>query len=131
MLWAAPQSIDHGPGSVAVSLLALTLALCVDVLGRDGGVEIAACATQAAGEIRGTGRGYDAYTRSVGRPWLAFGAGARAGGPIVGPLGWSAGALLLAPLTDEEFTVEGVSGVAYEPAPLAVVSGVGLRLSIW
>jgi hypothetical protein len=86
---------------------------------------------QVAGEIRGTGRGYDGYTRSVGRPWLGMGAGARAGGPIAGPLGWTGSLSLLSPLTDEEFTVEGVPGAAYAPSPVAGIASVGLRLSIW
>jgi hypothetical protein len=130
-LWALPQTIEHGEGQVEVSLLALTLSACLDLFGEKAAVELAACAIQAGGELRGTGHGYSAYTDSAGRPWLAFGGGARARGNIVGPLGYLLGLSLLVPLSEQRFAVEGVSGTAFEPSPVAIVAGAALRVSIW
>ena len=126
VLWAPPQSIDHGPGTVDVSLVALGIGACLELVSTFG-----VCIMQLGGELRGTGNGYDAYTRSAGRPWLAVGAGARAHGELVGPLGWVASATALAPLTEERFAVEGVPGAAFEPSPLGLLARAGLRLTIW
>jgi hypothetical protein len=130
-LWAPPQAIEHGEGRVEVSLAALMVAACLDVLGEPRTVALSACAAQAAGQLRGAGRGYSAYTDSVGRPWLALGAAVRTQGAISGPLGWNAGLTGWTPILRERFAVEGVSGTAFEPPPVALVAGVGLGLSIW
>jgi hypothetical protein len=128
-LWAPPQSIDHGPGRVEVSLVALTLSACLGIVNA-GWLDAELCVTQAAGQIHGRGRDYSAYTDSARRPWLAVGGGPHASGPILGPLGWTAMLVALAPLTDERFAVEGVSGLAFEPSPVALVAQAGFRLSI-
>jgi hypothetical protein len=130
LLWAPAQSIEHGPGRVEVSLAALLLSTCLEVV-EAGSLQLSLCAVQAAGQIRGSGHDYSAYTDSAARPWLAAGGGARGSTAITGPLGWTIGLIGLVPLTSERFTIEGVSGAAYEPSPVALVAEVGLRLSIW
>lgn len=137
-IWIAPallvapaRSIDFPPGTVDVSLTAGSLRLCGTVLGAVDGPSLSACLEPGLGALRGSGHGYasdDAGTRL----WASLGVGLVARGPIVRPFGWFAHASGFALLGHpEQFDVRGVPGIAYDPTPVGLGVGAGLRLSIF
>jgi hypothetical protein len=100
---APTRTIEFRGGEVDVRLLGGTLSGCARLVGSSDGYRADACGVIGVGEVHGWGR-YE-MSHEASRPWAALGGGATLRGPIVGPLGWGLGATLLAPVTDERFSV--------------------------
>jgi hypothetical protein len=128
-LYAPAQTIEFPPGTVSISLWALSLRGCACVLGNAKSARLSVCAVPSAGSLHAEGAGYTT-SRATSRPWLALGAELSATGPIADPLGWSLRTGLLFPVQEESFRVDGV-GVAYTPSKQAVYLAAGLSWAIW
>lgn len=138
-LWLPTRGIDHAPGIVDFWLAAGSARGCVALRGELAGPRLWLCAEPMLGVIHGSGAGY-VPDRDGTAPWFALGASALGEGPLVGPLGWSARATLVAPLTRQRFTVDRRTGtgadapvssdVVLESFPVGLLLGVGLRLTI-
>ncbi|MCC6553412.1 MAG: hypothetical protein IT372_10390 [Polyangiaceae bacterium] len=130
------RTLDQPPGTVDVSLAAATARACAALLGDLEGARLSACFQPILGSIHGQGHGYSP-DREGSATWLSLGAGALAEGPLAGPIGWSARATFVVPLTSESFTVDvredgAVRRVtAFDPSPAGLLVGVGLRATIW
>ncbi len=129
-LWLPSRSITYAGGGVGVSLEALLAELCAPVFGRDDAARVALCAVPGVGRLGGHGRGFAVGNRDAYRPWYALGASIEAQGPIVGRLGWMLGAVALAPLVREEFSIDR-AGVAYTPSLAGGALHGGVSVSIF
>lgn len=144
-VWLPQRDIAFPPGAAVIELAAATARGCATVAGRRDGPRLSACAASLLGAVHGAGEGF--FTnREDSAPWFAVGGAALAEGPLYGPLGWSARAMLLVPVTRARFTVErwdqGQGGdgqttdapatrdVVLEASPVGLLVGVGARLSI-
>lgn len=125
-LFIPTQSLALERGTIDVWLLAATANACVWPYAER--VRVGGCLGVAAGSIRGEGRGFP-VSSAASRAWLAATGAAKATGPIVGPLGWSAQAGLVVPSHRESFGIEG-AGVAYQSPSVAGILAVGLTLTI-
>lgn len=128
LLYVFDQERSFPPGTVAVSLLSGSLSGCFLPLDRPQLPRLSVCLTPMAGALRGSGRGYEA-PRSVTRPWVAVGAGAQIDGDLLGPLGWTLGGSVIAPLTREKLAIGGL-GLVHDPPVIAFVGTLGLRVSL-
>ncbi|EYF00750.1 Hypothetical protein CAP_9028 [Chondromyces apiculatus DSM 436] len=138
-LWLPSRTLDVPPGEVDVSLALATARACAAVAGRLDGPRLSACAQPMLGAFTGVGRGYNP-DRQATVLWMGLGALLLGEGPIVGPLGWSARASVVAPLVTEELTIDRVEGPvgaqtltvvsAFDPSPIGFLVGAGLRVSI-
>lgn len=134
-LWIPPRTSDVAPGTVDVWLAAATVRGCAALLGDLGGARLSLCAQPMLGAIHGEGHGYSP-DRAKTSAWAALGATALAEGGLAGPLGWSARAALVVPLTLQAFTVDVREGSvvrevsAFDPSPLGLLLGAGLRATI-
>ncbi|AUX24179.1 hypothetical protein SOCEGT47_047160 [Sorangium cellulosum] len=145
-VWLPQRGITFLSGVAITQLAATTLRGCVTVAGRRDGPRLSTCAASLLGAVHGAGEGFP-VNREEAVPWFAVGGAALAEGPLHGPLGWSARATLLVPVTRARFTVErgdrtgsgempatdapGTSDVVLDSAPVGLLVGVGARLSIW
>ncbi len=128
-LWLAPITISLPPGEVSVSLWAAFVRGCSYVVGSPEQTRLALCAHAALGVIEGEGSGY--FTNATAaRPWIAFGGAALIEGTLWKRLGWATRLSFFIPAVQESFDVANV-GVAFEPAPIGVLFGIGGRVSIW
>lgn len=134
-LWLPARTIDAAPGTVDVWLAAATARACAAVVGELEGPRLSLCAQPMIGAIHGEGTGYTP-DRAGSSVWAALGATGLAEGPLAGPLGWSARAALIVPLTLQEFTVDVREGsavrqiTAFDPSPVGLLLGVGIRAAI-
>jgi hypothetical protein len=134
-LWIPTRTLDVAPGTVELWLAAGTVRACGAVLGRLEGSHLSICAQPILGAIHGEGHGY-APDRQGTAPWFALGGGVLAEGSLSGPLGWSIRATVVVPLLSEKFTVDQRAGAAvtaipaFEPAPVGILLGAGLRVAI-
>ncbi|MGK4003655.1 hypothetical protein WMF31_13575 [Sorangium sp. So ce1036] len=145
-VWLPQRDITFPPGVATTQLAAATVRGCVTVAGRRDGPRLSTCAASLLGAVHGAGEGFP-VNREAAVPWFAVGGAALAEGPLHGPLGWSARATLLVPVTRARFTVERgdrtgsgempaadapvTREVVLESAPVGLLVGVGARLSIW
>lgn len=126
--WTPPQTYALAPGQVEVQLMYGQIAPCWSdwqVLGR---ARLGGCAQLNIGGIRGKATGYP-DNREVTKPWASFGLTGLLDVRIVGPLFWSARLTGLITATQEAFRIEG-SGVAFDPAPVGIVVGTGVGVTI-
>jgi len=123
---APTRTMEFGRGEVDVRLLGGTLSGCARLVGSSDRYRADTCGVVGVGELHGWGR-YE-MSHEASRPWFAIGGGGTLRGPIVGPLGWGVGATLLAPVTDERFsvTVDRQPTQVYAPEPLAFFGGAEL-----
>lgn len=128
LLYVFEQERSFPPGTVAVSLLSGSLSGCFLPLDRPQLPRLSVCLTPMAGALRGSGRGYEA-PRSVTRPWIAIGAGAQIDGDLLGPLGWTLGGSMIAPITREKLAITGL-GLVHDPPVVAFVGTLGLRVVV-
>lgn len=128
LLYVFEQERGFAPGTVAVSLLSGSLAGCFLPLDRPQLPRLSVCLTPMGGALRGSGRGYEA-PRSVTRPWFAMGAGAQIDGDLIGPLGWTLGGSVIAPITREKLAIAGL-GLVHDPPGIAFVGTLGLRVGL-
>jgi hypothetical protein len=87
------------------------------------------CAGGAVGGLSGRARGVEASSPRL-QPWVAAEAGVVASGPSGPGLGWWGRLGGWVPLRKQGFHVEGV-GPVFDPAPVAVGLGGGVRWSNW
>ena len=89
-LFIPTQGLELQGGTVEVGMLAAGAAACLWPY-RTPRIDVGGCAGVLAGSIRAEGRGY-LVDGGASRPWFAARAAAVAEGPLVGLLGWTAGA---------------------------------------
>jgi hypothetical protein len=113
-LWAIPQTLDLGPGTVDEHLMSGLVRTCFAPY-REGWMRFDVCTGAFVGLVSGEAKGFTSNEHHT-RPWVAV--------PLElvlarwsAPVGWelSAGALL--PLRRQDFSVEGL-GVAYKSPPV-------------
>jgi hypothetical protein len=147
-LWMPTEPLEAGATTVDVGLLAATARGCWYL--RVATPRIGACALGGVGRLQAQGQGFDVtYARTS--PWYAVGAAGIAGGPLFGPIGWSARVGVWVPLRHEtlhDCTTDSAGsnackdvdsaqdanatlGTRYETAPLAPLVGGGLHASIF
>jgi hypothetical protein len=128
--YVAPRATAFDGGEVDVSLVAARLHLCGVLDGDAAVVLLAACAAGAAGDLRGTGRGYATADGTGQLAWLAAGGGLC----VSRPLGrrWLLGVAgdALSPVHKSTFSI-GNRGVAYQSSPVAAILQVSVGVKIW
>lgn len=92
------------------------------------------CGFPALGTMIASGRGYAQDTTAY-QPWFALGASAVVDAAIIGPLSFTGRVLFVAPLVRPSFVLlrlgtDGDTQEAFEPYPVGVASGVGIRAII-
>ncbi|MCK6586860.1 MAG: hypothetical protein L6Q76_04670 [Polyangiaceae bacterium] len=127
--WLAPRTISFPPGEVDVSLWAGFLRGCSYILGSPERTRLALCGHAALGVLEGRGSGYFKNETST-RPWIALGGAGLVEGVLWSRLGWAARLSFFIPAVKESFEVTNI-GLAFEPAEVGVLLGLGGRVSIW
>ena len=127
--WLAPQTIPFSPGEVSVSLWSGFVRGCSYIVGSPEATRFALCGHAALGVLQGRGSGYLTNETST-RPWIALGAAGLLEGSLWSRLGWAARLSFFIPAVKESFEVTNV-GIAFEPAEVGVLLGLGGRVSIW
>ena len=70
------------------------------------------------------------FNETSTRPWIALGGAGLIEGSLWKSLGWAARLSFFIPAVKESFEVRNI-GIAFEPAPIGVLLGLGGRASIW
>jgi hypothetical protein len=87
------------------------------------------CGHAALGVLEGQGSGYVTNETST-RPWIALGGAGLVEGTLWKRLGWAARLSFFIPAVKESFEVTNI-GLAFEPAEIGVLLGLGGRMTIW
>jgi hypothetical protein len=127
--WLTPTTISFPPGEVSVSLWAGFVRGCSDVVGSPKTTRLSLCGHAALGVLEGQGSGYVTNETST-RPWIALGGAGLLEGTLWKRLGWAARLSFFIPAVKESFEVKTI-GLAFEPAEIGVLLGIGGRVSIW
>jgi hypothetical protein len=127
--WLTPVTIPFPPGEVSVSLWAGLVRGCSDVVGSARTTRLSLCGHAALGVLVGQGSGYVTNETST-RPWIALGGTGLIEGTLWKRLGWAARLSFFIPAVKESFEVKTI-GIAFEPAEIGVLLGLGGRVSIW
>lgn len=122
-LWLPPQSLELGPGSVDVQLLAASVRGCTWAF---DSTRLGLCARLLAGELLAKSRGYDSNGQQS-TPWGALALEAFVDGPLLLHLRYRATAAAIAPLRDQSFSIQNL-GPLYQPPPLAALFTLALEL---
>jgi hypothetical protein len=109
-LWAIPQTIGLGPGTVKEQLVSGSLRACFAPL-RHEWLRLDVCSGAAVGLLAGQAQGFTRNEHHV-RPWVAVPFEIALAGWSA-PIGWELGAGGLAAVQRPDFSIEGL-GVAYE-----------------
>jgi|HubBroStandDraft_1064217.scaffolds.fasta_scaffold54404_1 hypothetical protein len=112
-VWIPLQSLELGPGSIEVQLLAGSARGCARVLEP---THLGICARAMAGALLARSHGYS-LDGQQSRPWLALGLEAFVEGALVSHLRYRAAACALAPLYEQTFSIQNL-GAAYTPSPV-------------
>jgi hypothetical protein len=123
-MWIPLQSLELGPGSVDVQLLAASVRGCGWLFEP---THLGLCARVLAGELLARSSGYDSDGQQS-RPWVAFGLEAMIQGALLHHLRYRVAACALAPLRDQAFSIQNL-GNAYAPPPIGALLTLALELS--
>jgi hypothetical protein len=126
--WVPPQTVDWVPGRVHVSLSAGFVTACFSPW-QGHAVDVRFCLQPTIGALQGRGEGYSP-DREATRPWLAMGAGALAGGALMGPLRWQAHLVGMWVAREERFTIDD-RGTAYSTPRVGALVALGVSYSIF
>jgi hypothetical protein len=127
--WAPGRTIPYEPGSVTVSLLAARLDLTAWLVSF-GSLALAVRVDIGIGSLQGSGKGFDAeYTPA--ELWLAAGAGAVARLDLSRRWALRAAISGWIPYRSQTFSVQGVSGTAFESSPAALFVELGPELAFF
>jgi hypothetical protein len=112
-LWTPKRHVPFAPGSVDVQLWGGQARAC-RFFGRDPAERLSAafCAEGIVAKLTGQGHGYSSTQPQV-RPWTALGASASVGSGYTLRIGWALRAVVIFPLRQDAFGVDGISGQAY------------------
>jgi hypothetical protein len=130
-LWLPQRSHAVSSGNIELGLTAITLRGCwLAWQPKRLGLELLTCTKGWAGFIRASANGFD-QTKDAHRVWIGAGAELELIGRIFGPVHWVLRADGLIPLRNERFTVaiNGQRQLAFDPAPAAMLGGIGLMVS--
>jgi hypothetical protein len=122
-LWLPRQTLELGPGSVDVQLLAASVRGCAWAL---DSTRLGLCARLLAGEMLAKSRGYDSDGQHS-TPWLALGLEAFVDGPLLHHLRYRVAAAALAPLRDQSFSIQNL-GPLYQPPPIGALFTLALEI---
>jgi hypothetical protein len=116
-----PQRIDHGSGTVDVSLAYGYARGCANLLPKRR-TNLEGCLEPMLGGLRGSGEDYDQGNQTEWVFWSAAAVLLQAYGPISKSMSWSIRARLLAPLVRHGFSVDN-AGSTEEAFELSAVGG--------
>ena len=113
-IWALPQSIDFGPGTVREELLSGVARTCFAPV-RQGWLRIDVCSGAVVGLVTAEAVGFTSNERHT-RPWVAVPVELAVGG-WSSPVAWEIAAGALFALRRQDFSIEGL-GIAYKSPPV-------------
>jgi hypothetical protein len=113
-LWALPQTLDLGPGTVNEQLVSGSVRSCFAPY-RQGALRVDACAGAFVGLVTGDAKGFTTNARHT-RPWVAVPVEIVLAGWTT-PVGWELGVSGLIPVRRQDFEITGL-GVAYKSPPI-------------
>lgn len=121
-------------GEVHVHLVAGRVPACFAFHMSNQAFGASLCGFPALGTMIAAGRGYTQNTTAYA-PWFAFGASAVAEAAIIGPLSFTGRLMFVAPVVRPDFVLVrigtgGDTQGAFEPFPVGVAAGVGIRARI-
>ncbi len=141
-IFFVPSAIENGKQATSVALQLITgdLYACGRVAGKPSGTNFSLCGQTFVGVVHGEGRGYS-VNREGTRPWFALGTMGSLQGVVVGSLGWFLRLSVAVPVVSQRFTAHEIDGTGintrdnivtlFDPAPVAVFLGAGLRWTIY